>query len=350
MEPIKQTGLLIKFSEKDFLTGALPSAEVNPLGDWRDYVPTSEKQYKDSSFDTLSCTTFSAINTIETWINFLLKNKKFSLAQEMLLNEYVDEQGKVNFSDRFTAIMSGTTKQGNWFQAVLDSIRKDGLLPEKDFPFGGNTWEEYHDKINITEAMKLKAKKILSLIDVAYEWAGIDDSLFNTLKQAPVQAAIPKMATHAIELPKLDYIFDTYPPFLYPRNTELGYAMKILVTPKTEVTPVSTYKYFSAAEVAKWQLKPEMWAKLDKARELAGVPFVITSGLRTVGENSAIDGAAQNSSHLRGYGCDLRVKNSSERFKILKALLDVGFTRLSDRYDTHIHADCDPELPQNVAW
>lgn len=64
---------------------------------------------------------------------------------------------------------------------------------------------------------------------------------------------------------------------------------------------------------------------LDQARELAGTPFVITSGFRCPNHNKAVGGVS-NSSHTLGLGVDISVNNSN-RFRILSALVVAGFTR-----------------------
>lgn len=107
------------------------------------------------------------------------------------------------------------------------------------------------------------------------------------------------------------------------------------------------YKYFSTKEIL--GLKPELVVLLDKARGLAGIPFVINSGVRTKKHNDEVKGVT-NSSHLTGKAVDIRARNSSEHFKITKALLEVGFTRLSRRYPNHIHCDIDFTKPQNVLF
>ena len=56
---------------------------------------------------------------------------------------------------------------------------------------------------------------------------------------------------------------------------------------------------------------------LDHARELAGIPFVITSAYRTPEKNKEV-GGSENSSHLKGLAVDIRVRSSSERYTILK--------------------------------
>lgn len=107
------------------------------------------------------------------------------------------------------------------------------------------------------------------------------------------------------------------------------------------------YKWFSDKEIV--NLKPELVEKLDEARELSGIPFVITSGYRTGNHNAEV-GGVENSSHTSGLAVDLRARNSNEHFLITKALLDVGFTRISRKYPNHIHADLDNSKPQNVLF
>jgi len=101
--------------------------------------------------------------------------------------------------------------------------------------------------------------------------------------------------------------------------------------------------YFSEREVR--GLDPGLVSLLDYARQLAGVPFVITCGLRTPEENVAVGGAA-NSAHLRGLAVDLRAHDSESRFLILAALFKVGFRRFEVvAADGHVHVDIDPSLP-----
>ena len=95
-------------------------------------------------------------------------------------------------------------------------------------------------------------------------------------------------------------------------------------------------------------LQPRLVGMLDEARTIAGVPFQITSGLRTAAENRLSQGV-DNSAHLRGLGVDLACSDPQARFFMLVGLMRVGFRRLGI-YDHHVHADCDDSLPQNVVW
>ena len=88
--------------------------------------------------------------------------------------------------------------------------------------------------------------------------------------------------------------------------------------------------------------------RLDEARERAGIPFIINSAYRTPEHNAKI-GGKPNSSHLKGLAVDISVTNSRQRFIILNALIDVGFTRIGIA-DTFIHIDLDKEKSEKVVW
>lgn len=87
---------------------------------------------------------------------------------------------------------------------------------------------------------------------------------------------------------------------------------------------------------------------LDKARGLAGVPFIITSGCRCSVHNEMI-GGSPNSSHVGGMAVDIAVPNSPARFKILKSLIEAGFLRIGIHKE-FIHADIDGTKPGEVCW
>lgn len=87
---------------------------------------------------------------------------------------------------------------------------------------------------------------------------------------------------------------------------------------------------------------------LDKAREIAGVKFIITSGYRCEKHNAAVKGS-KNSSHLDGLAADILCVNPDTRYIILKALLQAGFNRIGI-YEKHIHVDIDYRKPHGVVW
>ena len=92
----------------------------------------------------------------------------------------------------------------------------------------------------------------------------------------------------------------------------------------------------------------EFLEMLDKAREFAGIPFVITSGFRTEAHSIAI-GSTAESSHCKGCAADISCTTSRDRFLIVCALLHVGFTRIGIA-DDFIHVDSDWEKAGDVCW
>ena len=105
-------------------------------------------------------------------------------------------------------------------------------------------------------------------------------------------------------------------------------------------------KFFADQEVK--GLDPELCSKLDTARAVSGIPFRITSGLRSCSANKAAMGV-EASSHLSGKAVDLAVESSRDRFLIVKGLLAAGFVRIGV-YDRHCHVDCDGSKDQQVMW
>jgi uncharacterized protein YcbK (DUF882 family) len=97
----------------------------------------------------------------------------------------------------------------------------------------------------------------------------------------------------------------------------------------------------------------EFLSKLDHARDLAGVPFKITSGYRIEADIERLRKAgykvSPNSSHLKGVAADIACANSSDRFNIIDALLSVGFNRIGIA-DTFIHVDDDPDKIPFAIW
>lgn len=122
-----------------------------------------------------------------------------------------------------------------------------------------------------------------------------------------------------------------------------------------------TLKYFKhsefgcpfGGEATGLKMNLEFLELLDEAREIAEIPFKITSGYRTKEYNEDLIKrgykASKNSSHLKGLAADISVKDSKSRFIVFNSLLLAGFTRIGIA-DTFIHVDLDLEKTQNVIW
>lgn len=93
---------------------------------------------------------------------------------------------------------------------------------------------------------------------------------------------------------------------------------------------------------------------LDRARAMAGVPFVIESGSRCPKRNAEVGSKSKN--HIEGKASDIRVSDGQARGKILKGLYLAGFKRIGligkvlnvdgawKAVPTGIHVDSMPEV------
>lgn len=116
---------------------------------------------------------------------------------------------------------------------------------------------------------------------------------------------------------------------------------------------MSKWNNFTDAEVE--GLQNDFVSKLDQARDIAGIPFIITSGYRSPEKNQSVIGAVPDSSHTKGLAVDLRVRSSREAALIIDAAKAAGISRRGIYVDSywnprHIHIDDDPEKVQDVLF
>jgi len=155
----KNFGYLGGFKKKEFKVGDVWEV-LQPSGQWDLYLPEYEYQ-RFSWGDTMACVTFSFLNCLET----LLKRK---------YNEQWD------FSDRFTAKVSGTTKNGNWMYKVASSWNMDGFLSFLHWRNEGLTWDEFYKEI--PQEKKALAFANRKHFELGYDW--IDPITTAKLKEA----------------------------------------------------------------------------------------------------------------------------------------------------------------------
>lgn len=95
-------------------------------------------------------------------------------------------------------------------------------------------------------------------------------------------------------------------------------------------------------------LQDSLSVRIDRARGVAGVPFVITSGTRCPVHNRK-EGGSPDSAHLTGHAADIAGVSPRERFLIVKGLIEAGFTRVGV-YPWGVHCDTDPTKDPEVMW
>lgn len=275
LKPGTNTGFIeVRPRDSDWLAGeesGILYQEANPSGDWSDFLPSEERQRKN--FDTMACVSFSALNVLEAQMNLKLASLPEDLKNWLAANGYV-EGGKVNFSDRYVAKLSGTTRTGNSLVNVWDTIRKHGLVPENDWKFDGSfDWVGYYAEV---PAMVLaKGQEFLKRFSVMYEWIpnhpgspATTEVLKKHLKQCPIQIAtaicpgwwnadrveacgLP--VSHATMLYGIGgigsederLILDTYPPFRRRLTADYGipFLMKGLIEVKTAPNAQNPVKF-----------------------------------------------------------------------------------------------------------
>ena len=113
------------------------------------------------------------------------------------------------------------------------------------------------------------------------------------------------------------------------------------------------FDYFKIEEFAcsccgKNKIDPQFVKKLDEARRLAKIPFIITSGYRCEKHNKEVGGKA-DSAHLKGVAADISCQTSTSRYLIVNALIRAGFNRIGIAKD-FIHCDIDKDKLQEVIW
>jgi len=95
-------------------------------------------------------------------------------------------------------------------------------------------------------------------------------------------------------------------------------------------------------------LKGDFIKKLDIARQVAKVPFVLTSAYRSEAWEKE-QGRDGTSSHTKGIAVDIKCSSSHDRFRIFNGLISVGFNRIGIGRN-FIHVDLDKDKPSSVAW
>ncbi len=108
--------------------GAATVEVLQPDGQWDMFLPPDEFQ-NHGYFEPYACATFGTFNCIET-----LLRRRYAQVED--------------YSDRFTAKATGTDiKHGNSPHYVAEWIRTQGAVFEKDYPYGGQTFDDFYQAL-----------------------------------------------------------------------------------------------------------------------------------------------------------------------------------------------------------
>ena len=89
-------------------------------------------------------------------------------------------------------------------------------------------------------------------------------------------------------------------------------------------------------------------SKLDTAREIARIPFILNSAYRSH-QWEQTRGRSGIGAHTLGQAIDLRCFNQSDRYIMVAALLQAGFKRIGIG-ESFIHADDSEVHTQELIW
>lgn len=215
-------------SPEDWVFGALsqPGIVSIPLSERLKWLPQGELQYTQYS-DFSDCASRSPVNHLEAQFNYAYALNILTPENKRWLEEngYVDN-GTITFSDRFIAILSGTTRQGNSLKAPIETIRKSGLVPKKKLPKRDDmTWEQYYWKGDITPSLVELGKEFARRFTINYEAVNTKYHLKDANKDDMIGVAIyaypaavdgiypadPSPMNHAVLCIQPEYfIFDNY--------------------------------------------------------------------------------------------------------------------------------------------
>ncbi len=96
------------------------------------------------------------------------------------------------------------------------------------------------------------------------------------------------------------------------------------------------------------EMDVDFMAGMDRARMIARVPFIVTSGFRCPSHNEAV-GGVPDSAHTKGLALDVVARDSAEFFQMVMGLLAAGFERIVFYPDHRVHVDADPVKPMPMA-
>jgi hypothetical protein len=158
----------IKPTDYRFGDGLLGSeSPLVPDGQWDAYLPLPEIQNLNN-IEPSACVTFATLNCVET-----LERRVYGFTN--------------NWSDRFLAKISGTTRIGNDPTSVAETLRKKGCVPEADLPFNKSidTFEKFYAPI----AQNLMTLALEFPLQYSFGHSFVpsnEDSLMEALKYSPV--------------------------------------------------------------------------------------------------------------------------------------------------------------------
>ena len=154
-------------TEYQFSGGAPECAAMIPMGERIQYLPRGESQNIGEEKST--CASRGPDEDLEAKMNFLYQNDLLPFVHRAFFagNSFIVD-GKIEISDAYIGILSGTTRTGNSLKAPLQAIHDFGIVPKKLLPQLSG-FDENLNPARITDEIKAIGKKSLELFDFNYD-------------------------------------------------------------------------------------------------------------------------------------------------------------------------------------
>lgn len=276
------------------------------------YRSKGERQRRENSEETMACTNYASCNDLEIIMNRMKEMVKNGEANDVIKSlvkifeyfELYDENGEANLSDKFQAIVSGTSRRGNNFNNNCDAFRKYGIIAEKFCPTPEKyTWDEYYAKPS--QLAYDKGKEFLEYVEINHEWcypAVDNDHLLyspsttsvyaggdwnsETVHYKPAYPHNHAVVRDGMEQGKYDKIFDSYPPFNKKTSWDYGLGKGKIFTFTLKKDPRNlVYKFIEEndGKNIKHPESPAIWYLQEGKKKLYPnwLTYISFNGLKT---------------------------------------------------------------------
>lgn len=181
---------------------------INTSANWFQYLPKKEIQHVPG-FDTNACYIYGSLNMLETLMKF-------------------HYGGEYNFSERWQAHNVNHKPYGGDPHKALDSLRKDGVIPESMLPFDVGSYSEYME-VSPTIKMGMEANRFVCRYMIKHDWLVLPDykdketKLRRGLEESPIGVSVVAWQKDGEFYVKEKGQQDTHWCLLYGMNPDMSY-------------------------------------------------------------------------------------------------------------------------------
>lgn len=139
---------------------------------WGEYLPP-ERVQNLNGVETWACTSFALLHVLG-----VLFKQKYDLSND--------------WSERYMAIVSGTTRLGNDPHSVAEAARKWGIIDFELLPFDASieSYDMFYSPRPMSEVLAVAGKKFLAKCGIGHAWVWTDESIDLSVKQSLMMKAL----------------------------------------------------------------------------------------------------------------------------------------------------------------